>query len=56
MGGDAVAGAGLLGGGFEEELQDVALSQAGGQRVEGAVLLALSPEAAGFAAGGKGGP
>lgn len=43
----------LLGGTFEEKLQDMAGGQVGNQIIERAMALALSATAVGFAAGGK---
>ena len=43
----------LLGGGFEEKLQDVSLSQTAHQIVKGAVPLSLGASAVGFTAGGE---
>ncbi len=53
IGDDALLTVVWLGGGFEEELQDVALRQAAGQVVKGAVLLSLGTGAVGFATGGE---
>jgi len=50
---DAMLAVVLLGGGFEEKLQDLAWNQTAGQIIEGAVLLSPGTSAVGFAAGGE---
>ena len=51
IGRDALLALLLLDWGFEEELQDIAFSQAAHQIVKGAVFLSLDTDAVGFATG-----
>src|ERR1041384_1170814 len=53
IGGDALPAVPLLVRGLEQELQDLAWCQTAGQIVEGTVLLSVSTDAIGLAAGGE---